>query len=237
MGLFKEYMADPSCASIRVTEDHAREVSKTEASTHWWQSWWEIKDRFHAHVSEENMSMAKDVAAKANDSYQHASYPDNPNWMMYEVPKEHTISKLTSEMHQRSTQAEGLVTDPAAVQSLLNIASASQIRDVSVGAPTGRGRGGGGCGGFGRGRDRVIKDAGALAIAKKVNLGTEANQLNAKITKFHLNILDLEQSKSTEYDHAVLKDAYAQKTLADTLLAEYRTMQLDRGTEEPTKVL
>ena len=81
------------------------------------------------------------------------------------------------------------------------------------------------------------KDAGALAIAKKVNLATESNQLSAKITTFHLNIKDLEQSKSTEYDHAVLKDAYAQKTLADTLLAEYRTMQLDRGTEEATKVL
>ena len=111
------------------------------------------------------MSMAKDVADKAINSYQHKSYPDNPNWMMYEVPKEHTTSKVTSDVHQRSTQAEGLVTDPAAVQSLLNIASASQIRDVSVGAPTGRGAGRGGNGG--RGRGRVIKDAGALAIAKK----------------------------------------------------------------------
>ena len=51
------------------------------------------------------MSMAKDVAAKAKDSYQHASYPDNPNWMMYEVPKEHTSSQVQSEMHRRNVQA------------------------------------------------------------------------------------------------------------------------------------
>ena len=113
--------------------------------------------------------MALDEAAMAKDSYQHPKYPENPNWMMYEVPKEHTIAKVQSEIHRRNVQAEGSVTDPAAAQSLVNIASASQIRDVSVGAPTGRGAGRGV--GNGRGRGRVIKDSGkdvgAPAIAEK----------------------------------------------------------------------
>ena len=46
-GLFKEYMADPSCASIRVSEEHVKEVARHEAIIYWWQSWWDIKHHFH----------------------------------------------------------------------------------------------------------------------------------------------------------------------------------------------
>ena len=157
---------------------------------------------------------------------------------MYHVPKEHTTAKVKAEVHRRVAQAEGSVTDPAAAQSLLNIASASQIRDVTAGAPAGRGRGAGA--GRGGRRGGVIKgagkDAGAPVVAKKVNLATEANQLKGKITKFHLNILELEKSKSTAYDTAVLTDAKTEKTTADDLLADYHAMQLRPEAGEPEKV-
>ena len=43
--------------------------------------------------------------------------------------------------------------------------------------------------------------------------------------------------KSTAYDTAVLTDSYEEKELADALLLEYDAMQLNRGTDEPAKLL
>ena len=80
-------------------------------------------------------------------SYQPPSHPmpGNENWTMYEVPKEHTIAKVTNESHRKNIVAEGRVTGTEAVASLLAVATTSTIKDV-VGARAkakAKGKGGG----------------------------------------------------------------------------------------------
>ena len=122
---FKEWMADRTCASIRVTEEHIKESIKTDAISYHWQSRWQIKDHFHAETSPEGLEMADDVCRKAIESHQNPLYPDNPNWMMHLVPNTHGITNINSELHRRGVQAQGTVTDPEAAQTLLDLASAT----------------------------------------------------------------------------------------------------------------
>ena len=86
---FKEWMADPTCATIRVTDEHVKESIRLDAISYHWQSRWQIKDTFHADTSPEGLEMADDVCLKAIESYQNPLYPDNPNWMMHLVPNTH----------------------------------------------------------------------------------------------------------------------------------------------------
>jgi hypothetical protein len=232
-GLFKEYTADPSCASITVTEEHTKTAIKEEVNTNHVISWWAIKNKYQAHLNAENMKMATDERDTAISSYQHPKHPmpDNENWTMYEVPKEHTIAKVTNESHRKSIVAEGRVTGAEAVASLLAVATTSTIRDVSgakAKATPKKGK-------PATGTTPPVPAIGA-PIVKKVNLATEANQLKQKIQKFQLNILDLTRLAEGEYDTAVLVDSKQAKLSADALLLEYDAMALDRGADEPAKL-
>ena len=227
--LFKEWHADPTCATIRVTEEHIKESTRIESLGWHWQSRWQINDTYHASLTEENKEMADSVMAKARDSKQHADHPDNPNWMLFLVLKEHLYIDLNKEQHRMGVQASGSVTDTAAAAELLNGATSSAIRDLSIGAPTGRGGGRG----RGRGNTKVTKTS---TVDKKVNLASEANALGGRILKFEINVNELTALKSTSYDEAVLTDARSVKEKADALLAKYKAMQINVHAPESDKV-
>ena len=231
---FKEWMVDPTCATIRVTDEHINESIRLDAIAYHWQSRWQIKDTFHADTSPEGLEMADDVCLKAIESYQNPLYPDKPNWTMHLAPKEHAITNINSELHRRGVQAQGTVTDPEAAQTLLNLASATAICDLSGGAPSGKGAGQGRGQIKGRGKDKGGgKDK---TVPKKVNLAVEANTLSARITKFEININDLTAARNCDFDEAVLRDAHAQKVLVDALHARYKALQLNRNADEAEKV-
>jgi len=225
--LFKEWHADPTCATIRVTEEHIKESIRIESLGWHWQSRWQINDTYHASLNEENKEMADSVMAKARDSKQHADHPVNPNWMLFLVLKEHLYIDLNKEQHRMGVQASGSVTDTAAAAELL--VDRLPIRDLSIGAPTGRGGGRG----RGRGNTKVTKTS---TVDKKVNLASEANALGGRILKFEINVNELTALKSTSYDEAVLTDARSVKEKADALLAKYKAMQINVHAPESDKV-
>ena len=131
----QEWIADPICATIRVTEEHIKESLKIEDVSYHWQSRWEIKNHFNADKDPEGMKMADGVCNKAKESQQNPDFPGDANWMMHLVPKSHVVSNIDSELHRQGVRVQGTVTDPEAAQMLLNVASASTIRDFADGAP------------------------------------------------------------------------------------------------------
>ena len=83
----------------------------------------------------------------------------------------------------------------------------------------------------------LIRGQTLVKELKKVNLIMEANTLSARILRFDINIMELAGAPElTKYDTAVLEDARAQKLLVDELHAAYKTMQLNRNTDEAEKL-
>ena len=197
---FKEWMQDPTCASIRVTERHVKESLKTEGVAFHWQGRWDINQHFHADTNPAGMKMADDVCRMARESIQHKDYPGEPNWMMHLVPKSHIITNIDRELHSQSVQVTGTITDAAAAQSLLNVVSESTIRDFGTPKVKAKAKG--------KGKPMLggpppvpVAEGGAplpaeeIAPKKVINLASKANELSSKITNFEMNIIDLTARK------------------------------------------
>ena len=117
--MLKEFVADPTCLTMKFTEKHVRESIKFSSSEYAWVTRVECMIMFQGHVWEQGRLHAEKLLAASKTSKPHPMAPTNPELRLHKILK--AMFEGESKL-QKSSQAifiDGEVTSSDAAKSVM----------------------------------------------------------------------------------------------------------------------
>ena len=128
-GMLKQFVLDPTCLSLSVTEFHEKMKRKEKGGTWYWVTEWELDIHFKSHLGDTGKQMVKDTIAKCTNAErrQHKRHKGK-HWAQYHCQLEDYTREADEERSGLRVATEAETETPAQASSLLKLMETSNIR-------------------------------------------------------------------------------------------------------------